>query len=150
MSHPCDVVTIKYHIPDREPYYHYALWVGTNICVGTFVYLTGDLREGMQYSTIENYGLVYPNSRYGTKFLGTIDLSRFGDFRRICESIAPPCKQVNEEGHIIFVDVPLFGAEEWFNAVIARLWSEGVLEVALETSVLLKDFPGYVDGHMSQ
>lgn len=146
MPHPCDVVQVKWKAPG-DARISYAIWVGTNICVGTLFSIRGTISEGMTYDTEDNYALIYPSPKYPTTFHGTIDLSKFGDFKRICESIAPPCKQLDERGRKMEGwNAPLFKPLDWIRAVLTRSKDEGILEHALETSQLLRNDPEYVDG----
>jgi hypothetical protein len=90
--------------------------------------------------------LIYPNPKYVAEFLGTVNLSRFEEPKRICESIAPPPKQLDEQGSkIAELAGPLIKSEDWILAIIASLWDEDILEPALETAKLLKNDQGYVD-----
>jgi hypothetical protein len=83
MPHPCDVVKIKYKAL-MERRFSYAFWVGTNMHRNLFL-TKGSIREGMTYHTEDDYTLIYPNPKYITEFLGTVDISRFEELKRICK-----------------------------------------------------------------
>ena len=130
-----------------EHRFSYTFLVGTNICIGTLFFTKGSIREGMTYHIEDGYALIYPNPKYVTEFLGTVNVSRFEEPKRICESIAPLPKRLDEQGSkIAELAGPLIKAEDWILAIIASLWDEDILEPALETAKLLESDQGYVDG----
>lgn len=145
MSHYCEVVKIRYSVVG-DPYLRHGLWVGTNLCIGTLFFTKGSLMEGMTCHREEDYVLVYPSPEHTTEFQGTIKFSRFGDLKRVCERIAPPPKQVNENQSSVHGRAGYYMAEEWVLAVLATLWHDGILEHAIETTKLLENYSQYVDG----
>ncbi len=148
MSVPCDVVRLQIkRVVEGVEHTHDGIWVGTNICIGVLVWLKGDLKRGMAPAVDLEFALLYPNPNYESEFIGTMDLIKLPDFYRIWKSIPVPTSNLQEYLESKNVDKSaVCQGIDWIRAIIACMWSEGILQPALETSVLLKDDLDYVNG----
>lgn len=75
-----------------------------------------------------------------------MELSRLEDFKRVCESIPPLAKQIDEHGCKISARKLLFKAEDWILAVVCKLWDEGILELPVIMAELFENDLQRVDG----
>jgi hypothetical protein len=107
---------------------HYALFLVTNVNFGTLIHVKGNLYEGMIYRTRDDVIPDYRSPFYCMDYLGVVQRGNIADFKRICESIPAPRKQLDDQGRKIYTDVPLYSRENWFDEVISMLREADVLE----------------------
>jgi hypothetical protein len=103
-----------------------SLWKQITIKKGYFIYIVGDVQEGMEYHILDQTRCEYRDNYLGKELIGTVPWGRFKDLLDVCKSMPLPWRQLDEMGRKIHPNVTFYRYGEWLEEVIQKLKDENI------------------------